>query len=130
MRAVLRVLALASLATLAACVSRPVPAPVTPPAPQPAPTQPAPAPGPTPTPPPVTATNARAAGVTLSAPRALPREQAVRALDAFRISCPVLIRRQDRSGLATGEDWRAVCTEAASLPLPGIQGRIVVRFDD
>lgn len=37
-------------------------------------------------------------------------EQALRALAAFRISCPALLRRQDRSGIAA--DWRPACEQA------------------
>lgn len=39
---------------------------------------------------------------------------AARALAAFRISCPSLVRRTDASGLTRGEDWRAACTAAGS----------------
>jgi membrane-bound lytic murein transglycosylase A len=35
---------------------------------------------------------------------------------AFRLSCPVLIRRQDQSGLTSAADWMQLCSEAASLP--------------
>ncbi|WCT75501.1 murein transglycosylase A [Sphingomonas naphthae] len=40
----------------------------------------------------------------------LPRADA--ALTAFKLSCPGLIRRTDRSGLTRGEDWRAPCDAA------------------
>jgi membrane-bound lytic murein transglycosylase A len=53
----------------------------------------------------------------------------VRALDAFRISCPALVRRQDKSGLASGGDWRAVCAEAASLSPDYAPGFFFYRFD-
>jgi membrane-bound lytic murein transglycosylase A len=60
--------------------------------------------------------NARAAGVTLVPPAAtIYDEWAQRALAAFRISCPVLMRRQDKSGLAAPQDWAPLCTEAATL---------------
>lgn len=39
---------------------------------------------------------------------------AARALAAFRISCPSLMRRTDASGLTRGEDWRAACAAAGS----------------
>ncbi len=39
---------------------------------------------------------------------------AARALKAFRISCPSLVRRTDQSGLTRGEDWRSVCAAAAA----------------
>jgi membrane-bound lytic murein transglycosylase A len=41
---------------------------------------------------------------------------AARALDAFRISCPSLVRRADASGLTRGEDWRAACDAARTTP--------------
>ena len=104
-----RALALASALLLAACAARPTAPPVTPP-PVPTPTQPV---IPPPPPPPA---NARAAGVTLVPPAStIYDEWATRALTAFRISCPVLMRRQDKSGLALPQDWAPLCTEAATL---------------
>jgi membrane-bound lytic murein transglycosylase A len=127
-----RAFALASLALLSACATRPAtppaerppvtPTPVPKPAPAPVPTPPAPPP----TPPPA---NAAAAGLTLAAPKVLPPEQANRALDAFRISCPALLRREDRSGLAQGADWRSVCAEAATLPAGYAPSFFYYRFD-
>jgi membrane-bound lytic murein transglycosylase A len=38
---------------------------------------------------------------------------AARALEAFRISCPALLRRTDASGLTRGEDWQEPCAVAA-----------------
>jgi membrane-bound lytic murein transglycosylase A len=78
-------------------------------------------------PPPVTITpvpvtppppaNALAAGVALvPAASTIYDEWAVRALQAFRISCPALIRRQDASGLTQTQDWAPLCAEASSLP--------------
>ncbi len=43
---------------------------------------------------------------------ALTEDQARRALAAFTLSCPVLMRRADRSGLARPQDWRALCGQA------------------
>ena len=104
-----RALALASALLLAACAARPTAPPVTPP-PVPTPTQPV---VPPPPPPPA---NARAAGVTLVPPAStIYDEWATRALTAFRISCPVLMRRNDKSGLALPQDWAPLCTEAATL---------------
>jgi membrane-bound lytic murein transglycosylase A len=40
---------------------------------------------------------------------------AAKALTAFRASCPVLVRRQDQSGLASPAAWAAVCAEAATV---------------
>jgi len=126
-RSAARALALFSIAFLAACATKPVP-----PAELPPPT-PAPAPTPTPVPPapspPITAPNARAAGVTLATPKVLHKEEAARALDAFRTSCPAVVRRQDSSGLTVGADWRSVCAEAASLAPDYAPGFFYYRFD-
>jgi membrane-bound lytic murein transglycosylase A len=101
-----RALALASALLLAACATRPTP-PVTPPPPTPTPVQPI-------TPPPPA--NAREAGVALVPPAAtIYDEWAVRALTAFRTSCPALLRRKDQSGLAQPQDWSPLCAEAASV---------------
>lgn len=43
-------------------------------------------------------------------------EQAQRALAAFRISCPSLLRRTDNSGIAA--DWRAACGRASTETSP------------
>lgn len=72
-------------------------------------------PAPTPAPSAPEVPNALAAGV-LAGPliRELPisRDQAVRALAAFRTSCPSLIKRTDASGLTQGADWQLACSEA------------------
>ena len=128
MRAALRALSLAALAILAACATRPVPPP-SPPAPIPAPPRPLPPPTPVPPapPPPV---NALAAGITLAAaPAVLPEADAVRALNAFRTSCPVLMRREDRSGLTRPGDWNQLCAEAATLPLDAASSFFRTGFD-
>jgi membrane-bound lytic murein transglycosylase A len=105
----------ALLLALASCarVIPPPREPPAPPAPQPippvAPTRP-----PVPVPPPPA--NALAAGVRAGPPLAgLALDPAVarRALQAFVISCPSLIRRQDESGLTRPEDWAAACAAAA-----------------
>jgi len=102
-----RLLVVAGAALLsAACATRPAapPPPVTPPAsvvvPKPVPPKPA---------------NAAAAGVTLAPPRTLVPEQADRALTAFRLSCPALMRRADASGLTSGNDWQSLCADAAGV---------------
>jgi membrane-bound lytic murein transglycosylase A len=53
-----------------------------------------------------------AAGPTIAS---LPIDpaQAARALDAFRQSCPSLVRRPDASGLTTEPDWQPACDAAA-----------------
>ena len=108
MSPLLRAIALSTSLIVAACATRgPVPVPpTTPPAPQP--TEPAPPP-----PPP----NAKAAGVTLATPAYLQAGHAERALAAFRLSCPVLVRRQDQSGLTLPSDWQSLCAEATALPI-------------
>ncbi|MGK6320567.1 murein transglycosylase A [Sphingomonas sp. DT-204] len=66
---------------------------------------------------PAGAVTAAAAGVVAGpAVAALPitPDGAARALAAFRISCPVLTRRPDASGLTRPEDWTAACQAAAS----------------
>jgi membrane-bound lytic murein transglycosylase A len=106
---VARAFALASLVLLAACATKPLPSPEAPPLPAVV----VPVPAPTLPPPPK---NAREAGVALVPPAPTIYDAwAQRALQAFRTSCPVLIRRQDQSGLAQGPDWTAPCSEAASL---------------
>ena len=130
MRLARRALALATFAFLAACATKPLP-PSTPPTPVPAPA-PAPAPAPVPVPGPPTGPippNARAAGVTIEAPRTLPRDEAARALAAFRASCPSLVRRQDSSGLTAPGDWSALCTQAASLADEYAPGFFYYNFD-
>lgn len=60
--------------------------------------------------------NARSTGVVAAPPFSkLPfdKRSAARALKAFRISCPSLIKRTDQSGLTRSEDWRPACLAAA-----------------
>ncbi|HEY1606270.1 MAG TPA: MltA domain-containing protein [Allosphingosinicella sp.] len=67
---------------------------------------------PAPQPPPSPA-DAVAAGVSAGpALPALAPDSALRALQAFRLSCPALMRRQDASGLTRPEDWAAACAAA------------------
>ncbi len=59
--------------------------------------------------------NARSAGLTAGPDLAslpLSAENAARALNAFRASCPALLRRADGSGLTQAGDWQAVCSAA------------------
>lgn len=65
-----------------------------------------------------TATTAAAAGLVAGpAIDQLPitADGASRALAAFRISCPGLLRRTDASGLTRGEDWRGACEAAKAV---------------
>ena len=76
---------------------------------------------PPPAPKPADQANAAAAGVKAGpALETLPGWQAgaPAALNAFRISCPPLLKRTDRSGLTRGEDWRAACAAAATAADP------------
>ncbi len=100
-----RAFALASLLFVAACAQR-TPAPVLAPPPVPAPTPP-PAPIPN---------NALLVGVNAGEPQPLDEAGAVRALGAFRTSCPVLVKRADLSGLTLAGQWDALCAEAATVP--------------
>jgi membrane-bound lytic murein transglycosylase A len=50
---------------------------------------------------------------------AIDEAAAARALAAFRISCPTLVRRADASGLTSPEDWRPACEEAKTVPAGG-----------
>jgi len=51
-------------------------------------------------------------------------DQAETALGAFKLSCPELQRRADRSGLTVPADWTASCAAAATWP----QGRALAFF--
>lgn len=99
MSAAFRALALASLVLLSACVARRPPPPVVPPAivvpPPPA--------------------NALLAGITPVASQPIAAADAESALVAFRRSCPVLVKRSDKSGLTRPEDWAPLCAEASAV---------------
>ena len=45
-----------------------------------------------------------------------PGERSRRALQAFRLSCPGLMKRSDASGLTRGADWNNACAAASSWP--------------
>jgi len=83
-----------------------------------------------PPPPPPTPANAIAAGIR-PGPVLPPLDpaRAAAALRAFQISCPSLVARTDASGLASGDDWRSLCTQAASLPPDGAAGFFAARFE-
>jgi len=121
-----RALALASLALLAACATRPTPPPEVPVAP---PVTPAPAPTPPPPPAPPIGRNAVATGISVQAPRTLPQADAAKALNAFRLSCPAVMTRNDASGLTVGADWQGVCAQAASLDPSFAPGFFYYGFD-
>jgi membrane-bound lytic murein transglycosylase A len=45
----------------------------------------------------------------------IDRQAAVRALAAFRQSCPAMLKRDDVSGLTRSEDWAPLCAAAATV---------------
>ncbi len=60
---------------------------------------------------------ARAVGVVAGldvATLSITSDQASRALTAFRLSCPGLLRREDQSGLTQNQDWSSACAAAAT----------------
>ena len=124
MRILARAALAATFALLCACATKPVPSPEAPAPPAaPAPSPPAP-PAPSPIGP-----NAVATGVKLESPRVLKKEDAERALNAFRTSCPPLMRRNDQSGLTRAGDWNALCAQAASLDPTYAPGFFYYNFD-
>lgn len=105
-------------AALAGCVSaprsRPTPEPVRP---VPGPPAPTPAPSPAPAPAPAPA-NAAAAGLIAGpavATLGITDASAVRALTAFRLSCPSLMRRNANAGIPN-VDWGPACAAAGTVP--------------
>ena len=68
---------------------------------------------------PVDTANALSAGITPgpSIVDLIPAgERSRKALQAFRLSCPSLMRRSDQSGLTRGADWNSACAAASSWP--------------
>lgn len=65
----------------------------------------------------------------LASPAILQAAQAERALSAFRLSCPALLKRQDQSGLTVAADWQALCAEAAIMAPAGAATFFRDRFD-
>jgi len=125
-RSAFRAAALATFLFTAACATKPAEIP-------PSVVTPAPAPAPAPKPvvviPPPPA-NAIAAGVALAAvPGFVTQVDASRALQAFRTSCPVVVRRQDRSGLASAASWAGVCSEAQTVVPENAASFFRDRFD-
>ncbi len=76
--------------------------------------------------------NAKSTGVA-AAPSlttlALDRASAARALKAFRISCPSLIKRNDQSGLTLPGDWKTACESAAGIREADAPGFFAQQFD-
>lgn len=127
-----RGLMLAATFSLAACASRPTPAPpiVAPVPPKPQVSIPVP-PAPTPTiaPPAPSFASAAEAGARSVQPPPFDAATARPALAAFRLSCPALQTRPDRSGLTNPEDWRAPCAEAAVVADEGAVRFFTEQFD-
>ena len=59
----------------------------------------------------------------------LTPEAATRALDAFKISCPSLTKRQDVSGLTRAADWQPACAAAQSWTGSDAQGFFAAHFE-
>ncbi len=102
MRRFLRAAALAGALLLAGCATQRPPPPIVTPPVQPVPIS-------------VPPINAVAAGVVAEPPRPIDAAGAERTLAAFRLSCPVLVKRSDPSGLTQAADWAPLCAEAATL---------------
>jgi membrane-bound lytic murein transglycosylase A len=105
----LRVAAALAAVVLAGCSTAPRMIPVSTAAPAPQVEAPSP-------PPPVTV-DAVASGVRIGpsvAALGITSAGAQAALGAFRISCPTLVKREDRSGLTRAADWTAACAAAPS----------------
>jgi membrane-bound lytic murein transglycosylase A len=66
-----------------------------------------------------TGPTAKSTGVVAAPPfEATPFDaaSATRALKAFRITCPSLLKRKDQSGLTLPDNWKTPCAEAVSWP--------------
>jgi membrane-bound lytic murein transglycosylase A len=117
-----RGLSVALLIALSACSGRLIPPSVDAPAPRHVPTASRPQAS-TPVKPAEVPTSsgptARSVGVILAPPSdPLPFDavSATRALKAFRITCPSLLKRRDQSGLTQTSDWQPACDAASSWP--------------
>jgi len=125
-RSAFRAIGLASFLFTAACATGPVE--VAPPTVTPTPTPAPPLKSVVVIPPPPA--NAIAAGVALAAvPGFVSQIDATRALQAFKTSCPVVVRRQDRSGLASAASWAGVCSEAQVIAPENAASFFRDRFD-
>ena len=60
---------------------------------------------------------------------ALDEGTARRALEAFRISCPALIKREDSSGLTRPADWQEACAVATLGKVASAAGFFAERFE-
>lgn len=73
--------------------------------------------------------NARSVGAIAAEVPRFDAANATRALQAFRVSCPSLVRRNDQSGLTKPEDWRAACAAAASWRDDDAAGFFATNFE-
>jgi membrane-bound lytic murein transglycosylase A len=73
-------------------------------------------PRPVPTPTPASAVLAGVAAGPSIASYGIAQAKAAAALASFQISCPQLLRREDRSGLTRPSDWQPACASAATWP--------------
>lgn len=69
-----------------------------------------------------------ARGPAISSFGLLPRDSAA-ALDAFQLSCPVLLRRADETGLTRAADWTESCASAASWPRTNAPAFFEIHFE-
>jgi membrane-bound lytic murein transglycosylase A len=117
----------AALVLTAACATQPPTQPGIP-APGPGPVA-RPVPTPIPPPPSPVGRNAVETGVKLEEPKVLKADEAEKAWNAFKASCPALMRRTDASGLTQPGDWNALCTQADSLAPGYAPGFFYYGFD-
>ncbi len=59
----------------------------------------------------------------------ITQPDAAGALAAFRLSCPVVTRREDTAGLTRPADWQAACNAAASWPADNAAGFFERHFE-
>ena len=110
MRALVRAVTFSAALFLAGCATkRPAP-----------PVQPAPLPAPP--------ANAATLGVLAEPPRLIDPAVADRALTAFRLSCPLLVKRSDGSGLTQPADWSPLCAQAETVAPGGAVAFFQARF--
>ena len=90
--------------------------------------EPAPTPVPPPLPPPPPPANALAAGVTPGpALTTIDAVAAERAFKALQISCPVLTKRADPSGLIRKADWAPICNAVHTIDDPAFYADFFLR---
>ena len=68
-------------------------------------------------------------GISVEAPQVLGRDEAARALTAFKASCAAVMSRKDASGLTQNADWQALCAQAATMDGSYAPGFFYYGFD-